>query len=200
MSAFISSYNGNSGTIIFFKKFNENFNHNHHDYYYSSERYSIEAERKKDRKIIISLIILIILSSSLLYLPSILSSSSPRLYDIYAIPGNIKTQVEEEYSMDRIIYFPVKVGGLDNGLSITLSKFDSGKFEEISSLVLYSNQTITQKNYSLSGRTNNNGNYDIYLDPKSDPKSISEGNYQLTFNNAQNKKMSSSKVFFLSSK
>lgn len=201
LNVFLSSYNGDSRVILFFKELNNLFNYDKHDdYFYSRNRYSLKAEQKQEKKIIGSLIILIILSFSLLYLPSILSSSSPRLYDIYAIHGSIKAQVDEEYSINKIVYVPVEIGGLDSGLSITLSKFNSGKFEEISSIILYPNQSIIQKNNSLSGRVVNYGSYEICLDPSSDPKSLSEGDYQFKFKNSQNKNISSNKVFSLSSK
>jgi hypothetical protein len=190
----LSTYNGDSRLILFIKEIYDFFKvENSPERYRSIICWNLREDEEEALKFIVSFFILITLSLSVLYLPSILSSSSPRLYDIYAISGNINAEMNDEYPVDELIYVPVEVGGLDTGLSLTLSKYNSGKFEEISSLVLYPNELDTQVNNSLSGETNNSGNYKVYLDPKFMPK----GDYELEFENAQNRNISSSKIFSL---
>lgn len=142
-------------------------------------------------KLVLSIVSLIIISFSLLCIPSALPYISPRLYDIYTIDGNINVDIADEYPTDTLIYVPVEIGGLDTGLSITLYKYDSGKFEEISSLILHPNESVTQRNNSLSGNISDSVNYEIILDPKY----MSVGNYKINFETGQNENMSINRVF-----
>lgn len=197
LGIFLSKYDGNSRLILPIKKIYDFLPDNGSpERYRSLIHWNLNDEEKYSLKFIVGFFFLIVLSFSVLYLPSVLSSASPRLYDIYAIPGNIKADMDDEYTMDKIIYVPVEVGGLDTGLSMTLSKYNSGKFEEISALTLYPSESNTLKNNCLYGESNFPGSYKIYLDPTS----MSTGDYELKFENAQNKNVSMNHVFALKPK
>lgn len=163
------------------------------DRYRSLTCWNLEDEDVKSLKSFASIIILISLSLSVIYLPSILSSLSPRLYDIYAINGNIKAEVDDKYSVGRNFYIPIEIEGLNTGLSVALSKYeyDYGRFKEISSLTLKPNKSMIRENDILSGEISSSGEYMIIVNTTS----ITTGDYELEFKNLQN--MSSSKVFSL---
>jgi hypothetical protein len=197
LGIFLSKYDGNSRLILPIKKIYDFLPDNGSpERYRSLTCWNLDDEEKYVLKFTVGFSILIFLSFSVLYLPSVLSFTSPRLYDIYAVQGNIKADMNDEYIMDKIIYVPVEVSGLDTGLSMTLSKYNSGKFEEISSLTLNPSESNTQKNNSLYGETYSHGSYKVYLDPTSMPT----GDYELKFENAQNKNINTNKVFALKQK
>lgn len=191
LSIFLSTYHGHLKLILFFKDIYDFFNHDSPERYRSLTHWNLQDEEIQAIKLAVSLFSLIIISFSFLCIPSVLSSISPRLYDIYAIDGNIKIDMNDEYSTDKIIYVPVEIEGFDTGLSITLSKYDSGKFEETSSLILHPNESITQRNNSLSGNTSDSDSYEIILDPKF----MSTGDYKINFKKEQNENTSINKVF-----
>lgn len=188
----ISTYHGDSKFIIKLQEIQYSII-GPPDRYRSLTCWNLEDEEIKGLKFFVSILILISLSLSVVYLPSTLSSLSPRLYDIYAIDGNIKTEMNDEYSAGRNFYVPVEVEGLNTGLSVILSKYeyDYGTFKEISSLTLKPNESMIRENNILSGEVSSSGEYMIVVNTTS----INTGDYELKFKNLQN--VSSSSVFSL---
>lgn len=190
----LSTYHGDSSFILHLKEIHHSITDNGSpERYRSLTDWNLEEEEIYVLKFILSSLILIFLSVSVLYLPSMLSSVSPRLYDVYAIDGNVKADMKDEYSAGRNFYIPVEVGGLNTCLFVTLSKFeyDYGRFKEISSLILKPNESMIQENHILSGETSSSGKYMIIVNTTS----ITPGDYELEFKNTQNTSLS--KVFAL---
>lgn len=188
----ISTYHGDSKFILHLREIQHSIT-GPPDRYRSLTCWNLEEEEIQSLKLILGPLFLIFLSLSVIYLPSILSSLSPRFYDIYAIDGNIKAEINDEYSAGRNFYVPVEVEGLDTGLSVILSKYeyDYGRFKEISSLTLKPNESMLRENDILSGEISSSGEYMIIVNTTS----ITTGDYELEFKNLQN--VSSSKVFSL---
>lgn len=192
LGIFISTYHGDSKFISRLREIQHSIT-GPPDRYRSLTCWNLEEEEIQSLKIILGPLFLISLSLSVIYLPSILSSLSPRFYDIYTIDGNIKAEMNDEYSAGRNFYVPVEVEGLNTGLSVTLSKYeyDYEIFKEISSLTLKPNESMIRENDILSGEISSYGEYMIIVNTTS----ITTGDYELEFNNLQN--VSSSKVFSL---
>ncbi|MGB9938702.1 hypothetical protein [Methanosarcina sp.] len=192
LSIAISTYDGDSIFILHLQEIHRSITDNGSpERYRSLTCWNLEEEEIYVLKLFLGFLILIFLSVSVLYLPSILSSSSPRLYNIYSLDGNINAEMNDEYSTGKNFYVPVEIEGLNNGLLVTLSKYDSGRFKEVSSLILKPNESMIQENDILSGEVSNSGKYMIIVNTTY----IATGDYELEFNNLQN--LSSSKVFAL---
>jgi hypothetical protein len=114
--------------------------------------------------------------------------------DSNLIYGHVSADIKSEYNMGDTDSIPVKIGGPDTGLAVTLLSDDSNGLHEISSLILYSNNTSTQFNNTLIGNAMGAGDYLIFLN---NTTSLSPGHYRFTFENPKYKQINLSSPFVL---
>ncbi len=111
--------------------------------------------------------------------------------------GHISANVKSEYIVGDMNSIPVKIGGPDTGLSVTLLSDDLNGLKEISSVILYSNNTSTQFNGTLIGNALETGDYLISLN---NTTSLPIGHYRLIFENPKYNSINLSRPFNLNSK
>ncbi|WP_158024150.1 hypothetical protein [Methanosarcina horonobensis] len=87
----------------------------------------------------------------------------------------------------------VKIGGPNIGLSVTLFRDDLDGLKDISSIVLYPNNSSTQLNNSLIGNSIGSGKYLVFLNTTSLPT----GHYKLVFENPKYEWINSSSPFII---
>lgn len=113
------------------------------------------------------------------------------------IYGHVSADVKSEYIVGDMDSIPVKIGGPDTGLAVILLSDDLGGLKEISSVVLYSNNTSTQFNGTLIGNALGAGDYLISLN---NTISLPTGHYRFIFENPKYNSINLSRPFNLNSK
>ncbi|AKB50033.1 hypothetical protein MSBRW_0780 [Methanosarcina barkeri str. Wiesmoor] len=114
--------------------------------------------------------------------------------------GHISYDTDSEYKIGHLVDIPVKMGGPDTGLLITLSSEKPGTLKGISSLNLSSSDSNNQINNTLksngclTGKAIDAGEYKIDINTTS----LDPGYYNLRLENAKYKQINSVKTFYLS--
>ena len=117
--------------------------------------------------------------------------------DLNIVYGYISHDAEPVYKIGDTNPISVKIGGPDTGLSVVLFHDDLSGLHEISSLVLFSNNSSTQFNNTLIGNALGTGNYLVFLN---NTTSMSAGHYKLVLENPKYKQINSTIPFYLSDK
>jgi|GEM_PF-3697578 hypothetical protein len=108
--------------------------------------------------------------------------------------GSVSADISYKYKIGGPSTIHAKIGGPDTGLFVSLLHDDPDSLKPVSSLYLYSNNSNTQFNNTLSGYSLGAGNYYISLN---NTTSLPPGSYRLMFESPKYKWINSSKSFFL---